>query len=71
MNKRPRKTNARLFGTGPVAALRREAGLTAPGKAGQELKTTRYVGPSVEGIDVQYIEIVSGEISDRKPSFIR
>jgi hypothetical protein len=30
-----------------------------------------FVGPSVEGADVEYIEIVSGKVSDRKPSFAR
>jgi hypothetical protein len=36
------------------------------------VKRTRvFVGPSVEGMDVEYVEIVSGKVSDRKPSFAR
>ncbi|QJC50897.1 hypothetical protein HGI30_04535 [Paenibacillus albicereus] len=30
-----------------------------------------FVGPSVEGADVEFIEIVRGQVSERKPSFAR
>ncbi|MGN7456041.1 hypothetical protein ACTHPH_14630 [Paenibacillus pasadenensis] len=30
-----------------------------------------FVGPSVEGADVEFIEIVRGPVSERKPSFAR
>lgn len=30
-----------------------------------------YIGPSIEGPDVEYIERVGGKVSDRKPSFAR
>jgi len=30
-----------------------------------------FMGPSVEGPDVEYVEIVSGKVSGRKPSFVR
>lgn len=33
--------------------------------------TQVFVGPSVEGTDEEYVEIVSGKVSDRKPSFAR
>jgi hypothetical protein len=30
-----------------------------------------FVGPSVEGADVEFVEVVRGKVSDRKPSFAR
>ncbi|MGG1550337.1 hypothetical protein [Paenibacillus ferrarius] len=33
--------------------------------------TKIFVGPSLEGIDVEYIEIVSGKVSQQQPSFAR
>ena len=30
-----------------------------------------YIGPSVEGPDVEYIARVSGKVSNRKPSFAK
>ncbi|WNR45131.1 hypothetical protein [Paenibacillus roseipurpureus] len=30
-----------------------------------------FVGPSVEGNDVEYVLIASGKVSQRKPSFVR
>lgn len=29
-----------------------------------------YIGPSIEGLDKEYIKVVSGKVTDRKPSFI-
>jgi len=45
--------------TGRCHALHRSRGVTI------------FVGPSVEGVDVEYIERVSGKVSNRKPSFAR
>jgi len=28
-----------------------------------------YIGPSLDGVDKEYVKIVSGRITDRKPSF--
>lgn len=30
-----------------------------------------YIGPSVDGTDKEYTKIISGKVSDRKPSFAR
>lgn len=37
----------------------------------KSLNTRIFIGPSVEGADVEYVEIVSGKVSTRKPSFVR
>lgn len=30
-----------------------------------------FVGPSVDGADVEFVEVARGKVSDRKPSFAR
>jgi hypothetical protein len=30
-----------------------------------------FIGPTVEGHDTEYIKIISGKLSNRKPSFLR
>ncbi|WP_151736072.1 hypothetical protein [Paenibacillus tengchongensis] len=62
--------------------MNKEASSASPRKAvshkrkahpgtGRAMQSQIYLGPSVDGMDVEYIEIVSGRVSDRKPSFMR
>ena len=54
MNKRVKK---RTNGTVPLKTSRKKT------------KSGVYIGPSLEGTDKEYVKIISGTVSDRKPSF--
>ncbi|WP_168118914.1 hypothetical protein [Paenibacillus sp. HB172176] len=54
MNKRVKKNSG---GAVPIKTSRKKT------------KSGVYIGPSLEGTDKEYVKIISGKVSDRKPSF--
>ncbi|WP_054955882.1 hypothetical protein [Paenibacillus dakarensis] len=35
----------------------------------RQLKSSIFMGPSVEGADKKYVKVISGSVDDNKPSF--
>jgi hypothetical protein len=80
MNKRPRNYGSAhgrrqmgRAGTGTWVVRNSQTGrIVGVGRSGTRVKKQPiFVGPSVDGVDMEFVEIVSGKVSDRKPSFAR
>jgi hypothetical protein len=35
-----------------------------------EVHSSVYIGPSIEGINKKYVKVLTGEVEDRRPSFV-
>ncbi|HUC92860.1 MAG TPA: hypothetical protein VMS09_12695 [Paenibacillus sp.] len=77
MSKLPRKAGVRAFGSVKNSRHGGQAGVrfahtNSSGKwVERDTKTGVFIGPSVEGVDKEYVKVISGKVTDRKPTFAR
>lgn len=38
-------------------------------KTGMNAKVVRYLGPSIDGTDKEYVKVLTGDVDRKKPSF--
>ncbi|ANS73968.1 hypothetical protein AWM70_04775 [Paenibacillus yonginensis] len=71
MKKRPKGKGSKM-GANHVQQIPQAGCFKEVAKSSQKQLNERiYWGPSEDGEDVEYIETLSGKVSNRKPSFLR
>ncbi|MBM7565032.1 hypothetical protein [Paenibacillus sacheonensis] len=67
MRRRAGKTGASAYKL--ASGGMREASMAGGTFIRHDSSSNVFVGPSVEGTDKEYMKIISGKVSERKPSF--